>query len=84
MSKRLPPQSEGLPPHIRLDPHYVSWRLDRHDERLSQLETKNEEPASIRTPWGAIPWPIAVTLLGLLLAFRPELAEKVIIGLLAL
>ena len=81
MNRQSPPQSEGLPPHIRLDPHYVSWRLDRHEERLFALENPRE--AAIRTPWGAIPWPIAVTLLGLLLAFRPDLAEKIIIGLLA-
>lgn len=78
MTEGSRPKFDHLPPHVRHDPHMVSWRLDHHEDRLHALETR--EPASIKTPLGSLPWPVAVIILGLLLWLRPELAEKLILG----
>lgn len=76
--------SKQLPPTLRRDPEIMTARLDTHRDLLDQHERRitalehQLAVGSVDTPMGKLPLPIALLILFGLLAWRPDLAAKLI------
>lgn len=65
---------QDLPDHIRVDPHFIAWRVQAVEERVAALE--EHQHVRIRTPMGELPLPIALLVALGLMAYKPELVVK--------
>lgn len=65
MSRPSRPQYEHLPPHVKTDPAMIAWRLDQHEERLTELEAHPHMPRLEGLPWGQIIMLLMVAIGGL-------------------
>jgi hypothetical protein len=68
---------QGLPEHLRTDPHLTSWRLDHLENRVDALENQ-PDPQMVETPVGKFPIQLVIIALLALLIFRPDLVSKLI------
>ena len=79
MEQQQMPMSDldELPPHLQTDPHVLHWRMRRVERRVDQL-AEHHSQLKVRTPMGELSLPVALLLLLVLLAYRPDLALKFI------
>lgn len=80
MSERSQTPFEALPPHVRLDPEFQSWRLGQLETRVAALEhpetpARHEKMSWLKTASYALP--AIAALLGII---SPEQALKLIMG----